>query len=89
MIEHDIKHWKIHKFIKDPQDIKTIETVIYKYIKPLKEIFISLISDSGYPYLTWLDFARFIKDINVVDEKLPLSAIDRHFIATNVEEESL
>lgn len=56
-----MKFWKIAKFVKDPNDIKKIEEVLARNIANLKELYISLISVSGYPNITWLDFAYFVK----------------------------
>ena len=86
VLEFVLKQWKINRITKDQEAVKEVEEVCWRYIKQLKELYISLISDSGFPYLTWLDFANFIKQINVVDERTPLATIDRIFIAANVEE---
>ena len=40
---------------------------------------------SDFPNVSWLDFASFIKQINIVDNQMNLSTIDRIFIATNHE----
>jgi hypothetical protein len=48
-------------------------------------MFITLISNSTYPNISWLDFANFIKDCNIIDKHVNISTIDRLFIATNVE----
>jgi hypothetical protein len=51
----------------------------------LKKIYITLISMSDYPNISWLDFVNFIKDCKILDKQLPLATIDRLFIAANVE----
>ncbi len=51
----------------------------------LKKIYITLISMSDYPNISWLDFVNFIKECKILDKQLPLATIDRIFIATNVE----
>jgi hypothetical protein len=65
--------------------------MIRSNIKKLNEIFISLISATqSYPFLSWLDYSSWIKQINIIDEeKLPMATFDRIFIATNIEEEDL
>ena len=66
--------------------MKQIENLFYQYIIPLKEIYISLTCQSNYPNITWLDFAYFIQQLQIVDDKTPLAMIDRLFIQANFEE---
>ena len=89
MLENDFRFWKIHKIIKDQAEIDEVEQLFHKNIKELKHIYLTLISMSGFPNLTWLDFANYIKHCQIIDEKLPLSTIDRLFIVTNVEIEQI
>ena len=48
-----------------------------------------MISQSNYPNANWLEFVDFIRDCEILDEKVNMSSIDRHFIATNVEIEQI
>ena len=89
MLENDFKYWKIPKFVKDTQQVFRIQELIHKHLPRLKEIYISLISSSGYPNITWLDFANFIQQIDIIDDKLPLATIDRLFISTNLEDQDI
>lgn len=62
-----------------------IEDIIKKNLKVLKPIYLTLISTSNYPNITWLDFFNYIKDLNIIDDRTKTSTIDRLFIAANVE----
>ena len=54
----------------------------------LKNIFHYLIAKSSFPAIGWLDFAAWAEKIKVPDERTcPSSAIDRAFIAANIEAE--
>ena len=35
--------------------------------------------------ISWFDFVNFIKPLNIIDKKVPLSTIDRIYIQTNKE----
>ncbi len=68
-----------------------MERVIHRNMPQINNIFISLISiASNYPFITWLDYAQWIKKIGIVDDiNLPMATFDRMFIACNIEEEDL
>ncbi|CDW81533.1 UNKNOWN [Stylonychia lemnae] len=89
MLKEDFEFWKINRFIKDTEDIRACEQVIKDNIVVLKDIYITLISTSNYPNINWNEFTLFVKQANIVDEKTTFSAIDRSFIATNVELEQI
>ena len=86
MLMNDFKHWKVKKIVKDKEELKEIEDFFQENIKPLKDIYITLLSNSTYPNLTWLDFGKYIQQIGIIDENLSLSQVDMLFIATNIEE---
>eukprot|EP00347_Sterkiella_histriomuscorum_P008584 403344534 len=85
VIENDFKYWKVNKFVKDSKDLEEIEETFRENIRPLKNIYLTMISLSNYPNLTWLDFVNFIKQCNIIDERTQIATIDRMFIAANVE----
>ncbi len=87
MLKSDFQLWKLKRFVKDPNEIKKIEDIFHFNIKLLKDLYITLLSTSTYPNLTWLDFVNYIKSCGILDEKMPLSTIDRLFIAINLEGE--
>lgn len=61
LLENDFKYWKINRLVKDPTDLENIENLFKKNIRQLKHIYLTLISTSNFPSLTWLDFANYIK----------------------------
>jgi len=69
--------------------VKYCEDLVIKLYPKLKDIFTTLISTSYYPNVNWLEFVVFIRDLDILDSYLTMSAIDRHFIATNVELEEI
>ena len=81
--------WKVQKYVKDPAQVEKIEDLIAENVPLLKQVYISLISNSLYPNITWLDFSNFIETLNVIDGRTNLSTIDRLFITTNLEEEEV
>ncbi|TNV86466.1 hypothetical protein FGO68_gene14966 [Halteria grandinella] len=92
MLELDFSYWKVPRMFKNNQvSIRAVEEVIEVNIVRLNELFISLISvASNYPFITWLDFCKWITQIKIVDDNtLPMSTFDRMFIAVNIEEEDL
>lgn len=89
VIESDKKYWKLNRFIKDHEDLDKCSKVLIEHMKPLKDIYTTLISYSNYPNINWLEFANFIKACEIIDTWTPVSTIDRLFIATNVELEDI
>lgn len=59
--------------------------IISKNVVALKNIFISLISRSNFPLISWIDFTNYCETTKIVDKNVVLATIDRLFIATNVE----
>ncbi len=85
MLSNDFRMWKISRIVKEANEIKQIEQVFQNNVKDLKQIYLTLISNSTYPNLTWLDFVNYAKSCDIIDENMPMSTVDRLFIATNVE----
>ena len=50
----------------------------------LRNIFLTLITASEYPIISWNDFTIFCNKCKVVDKNVNLSIIDTIYIATNV-----
>ena len=82
MIDHDIKHWKIQKFIKDDKRLEDVFKLFYKHIKKLFYIMVTTASDSNFPNINWLDFTRFSETCKVPDKHVLQSDIDRFFMAS-------
>jgi hypothetical protein len=92
MCDVDFHFWKVPKLLKSlPREVENILKTIIKNLPLINNVFISLISiASSYPFITWLDYAQWIKKIGIVDEiNLPMATFDRMFIACNIEEEDL
>ena len=87
--ELDFKYWKVPRICKDESDLKLCEEYVIKYYSPLKEIYITLISDDEYPNIGWMPFVNFCKTCQIVDKVCNMSVVDRAFIATNVELEDM
>jgi len=62
-----------------------VENVLKDYYGDLKGIFLALASRSGFPCINWLMYSDYVKMCEIIDENVNLSAVDRAFIATNVE----
>ena len=87
LVDFDEFWWKVNRFVKDPEDYANIKNLLVKHMKILKLIYTTLIACSDFPNISWLDFAQFIKECDILDKNLNLSAVDRLFIAANVEVE--
>ena len=66
--ELDFKYWKVPRICKDEVDLKLCEEYVIKYYGPLKEIYITLISDDEYPNIGWMPFVNFCKSCQIVDK---------------------
>jgi hypothetical protein len=80
-LAHDFKYWKCSKFIKSSEEEEKVEEVIRSNFVYLKKVYHYLQCKSNYPGIGSLDFAGWASDIKIPDEKLPVSAVDRAFIA--------
>ncbi|CDW84855.1 UNKNOWN [Stylonychia lemnae] len=93
--EYDMKFSKIRRFVKDTQDFQDLCQTLLNNYGIIKNQFINAISSSGYPQVSWMDFAKVCDTViiiftlymqwEVVDKNLPMSTVDRLFIAVNVE----
>ena len=87
-LAHDLKYWKVNKFIKDPEELQRIIEVTRKHFPLLKSLFLQLVAKGGDPPdITQLDFLDFCSQSGMIDGKLTSSTIDVYFTATNFEEE--
>ena len=78
----DISRWKVQRFVKDEEDYNNLLKVLEQNANFLKTMYITLISTSNYPSITWNDFTSFVNNWKLIDENLQLSTVDRLFIAT-------
>lgn len=85
MFLDDIRFWKIGRFIKDDNDRERTMQVVGKYFIKIKKVFTSLICQSGFPNITWIDFGSFCERCKIIDGKgVTISTVDRSFIAATV-----
>jgi len=89
VMDSDCKFWKVERIIKDPKELQSTKEMVARYLPTLKKIYIALISQSTYPNISWLEFSHFCHQCNLIDKQFNISALDRVFIATNVEIEQL
>lgn len=86
--DHDVKLWKCPRFVKDPEQLVKCWQVIEANVVKLKDIFITLVSRSSFPSISWIDFTNFCDMVKIPDRNVGLATVDRLFIATNVELEA-
>lgn len=63
MFQCDSQYYKIDRMIKNPEEVKEVYDILFKYFTEIKEIFDYTISQSNYPTITMLDFSRFCEGI--------------------------
>lgn len=90
MFSSDKKFLKISRMLKKKDEVEeTLDKLLQQYPE-IKEIFDYAAAISNYPTITMLDFGRFCEETKITDNKyINQSTIDRLFIATNFEVESL
>lgn len=90
MFENDSKYYKLPRVIKSQKELQDVYDVLLNSYAELKEIFLYLSASSNYPSIGWLDFSDFCDQCEIIDKKfLNRAAVDRIFIAVNVELEEL
>lgn len=90
MFENDKKHLKLSRIIKDEAILLSVYAVLLSNFAVIKEIFDATSARSNYPNIGWLDFSSFCEQCQLLDNKfLNRSAIDRCFIAVNVDLDDL
>jgi len=89
MFANDMKHSKISRVVKEESEFKAVVSLLRSNFKEIKEIFDNTAASSNYPTIGWLDFTDFSTMCQLLDKKfLNTAAIDRLFIAVNVELEA-
>ena len=58
--------------------------MITEKFEELKVIFINLMAKGSYPYVGWNDFSAWCREVEILDNSIPTSTVDRMFIATKV-----
>jgi NLR family CARD domain-containing protein 3 len=80
---HDFRHWKIPRFIKDPNEQKAIEEVVTENFHLLKSEHLYLASCSIFPGTSLNQFTSYSKRARFQDKNINQSALDTMFIAVN------
>lgn len=89
MFANDMKHSKISRVVKEENEFKAVVSLLRENFREIKEIFDNTAASSNYPTIGWLDFTDFSTMCQLLDKKfLNTAAIDRLFIAVNVELEA-
>lgn len=90
MFDNDKKHLKLSRVIKDENALSQVNEVLLRNFQVIKEIFDATSASSSYPNIGWLDFSNFCDRCQILDNRfLNRSAIDRAFIAVNVDFDDL
>lgn len=90
MFDNDKKHLKLNRIIKDENALNQVNAVLLRNFEVIKEIFDATSASSSYPNIGWLDFSNFCDRCQILDSKyLNRSALDRAFIAVNVDFDDL
>lgn len=79
--EHDTSHWKVPRFVKDPDEQKHVLFLIKKHFVTLKSIYIYYCSKSNFPYINFEEFRTFITDFSVLEKPLTNQILDNNFIS--------
>jgi len=83
-----LRYWKTTKFVKDRIDYDGVVAVIKENFWLLKNTYLCIAAGSQFPYIERSEFTMFARRASFLDVHVPQSAIDRLFIAVNVELEN-
>ena len=90
MFNNDKKHLKLSRIIKDEVILNDVYNTLLNNFAVIKEIFDATCAASNYPNIGWLDFSNFCDKCQLIDsQNLNRAAIDRCFIAVNVDFDDL
>ena len=84
-LKHDVKYWKVPRFIKDPEEVENLQLVVEKYYDLLKAEHIWLASSSNFPCVTLNAFTSYSKRAKFQDKNVNQGMLDTLFIAVNVD----
>ena len=87
--QHDSKYWKINRLTKSADELTQTLQIVKENYQMLKDLFMTVNSNSRYPFINMIDFGRFIQQMKLLDETLDLNSLDRIFIAANTRDTSL
>jgi len=96
MVNCDSGMWKLSKVIKDEMDVSLsfvfslfltqyhkVTEILGKHMAYLKDIYLQLQTNSGYPFITMVEIANFCVICKLVDDRMKLSNIDLLYHSTN------
>jgi hypothetical protein len=86
--QNDFKFIKLHNFMHKPEEIEKVYIILEKEFINIKNVFLHYLANSvNYPFLNLDATQRFVKECEIIDDKIPLGEITRAFYLTNIEEE--
>jgi len=84
-ITHDLKYWKVQRFVKEKDEYYRLSRVVRKYFPQLKAQHLWMISNANsYPATTWRDFRDWARKSNITEKGLDMNAVNRLFQTTNI-----
>lgn len=69
-LEHDVALWKVHKFVKDKEELQKCTALIKKDFATFKMIYTYYATLAAYPYINAECMLRFVKDFKLMDKNL-------------------
>jgi len=57
---HDSRHWKVGRLTRNAEDLELAFEILKENYQLLKDIFQTTMATSRYPYVTLLDFSKFV-----------------------------
>lgn len=75
-LDHDFKVWKVHKFVKDPDELEAVKRAIKSKFPILKEVYHYLIASSNFPGIKVEEFLNWVKETHILDEKKGVTLSD-------------
>ena len=60
--------WKVHKFVKDKEELEKCIELIKKNLPTFKMIHTYYATDAAYPYINAEYMLKFVKDFKIMDK---------------------
>ena len=82
---NDFRYWKVEKFVKDPKDVKKIESIIQSNWVILKDIFVHAAAKSDFPCVSSLEACLLMNNCDMLTKEFTQGIADTQFIASRVD----
>ena len=69
-LDHDVRHWRVGKFIKDIFEQDKVQDIVHDNYELLKTLEIYYASKCDFPYINDLGFDEFLNDFKLMDGNL-------------------